>query len=94
MNNTKEIMVLAILLIAILSTLIFLSSKGNFTGNVVANSDFHFFTKAVCNGNSCQDYNFSCNGKILLNSVPTGSVVKFSDDWNDSRSLSDVEKGC
>jgi hypothetical protein len=54
------------------------------------------WTKAVCNSsNLCQDYVIECKNKSIVSMVPiTGAVVKFSDNWHDSRDKETISKMC
>lgn len=42
-------------------------------------------TRAVCNGNKCQDYEFTCLKGSVVNSRAIGGFVIFGDDWVDRR---------
>lgn len=52
------------------------------------------WTKAVCSGNSCQDFLITCSGDEFVEMEPLTGLVSFSDSWEDPRSLEDREKLC
>ncbi|MBS3081799.1 hypothetical protein J4416_02590 [Candidatus Pacearchaeota archaeon] len=43
------------------------------------------YTSAVCSGNTCQDYLFTCINGETVNSRAISGLVTFSDDWVDLR---------
>jgi flagellar biosynthesis protein FlhB len=50
----------------------------------------HSYTRAICSGNSCVDYEFTCLGNTLVHSKPISSMIVFSSDWIDSRDNKNV----
>jgi hypothetical protein len=54
----------------------------------------HTLTKAICLGNSCQDYNISCKNQNIISMTPTGDVAKFSPDWKDPRTSQEISNLC
>lgn len=50
------------------------------------------YTKAICDGNLCADYEFTCSEGIIIDSKRISGFVVFEDDWIDLRS--DLENEC
>ena len=94
----KQAIILGILLFVILAIpTLFLFNNTDITGRLIEDSnDFYSFTKAVCDeNNKCQDYEVHCNGNETLEITPiTGSIVQFSEDWEDSRTQEQIDKLC
>jgi hypothetical protein len=53
------------------------------TGHATINR--YTFTKAVCEGNYCQDYEISCEDGSLVEMRAVSEKVRFSEDWQDTR---------
>lgn len=82
MNKILSILVL----FALLFGLFYVSGQDN------ANSDYIYSqTKAICSGNSCQDFLVSCNRRDFLEMKPLTGKVVFSDSWQDTRSEQEKE---
>lgn len=47
------------------------------------------YTSAVCSGNVCQDFEFTCKDKQLINSKAISGFVIFDEDWTDWREEKD-----
>lgn len=43
------------------------------------------YTKAVCNGNMCADYEFTCSQGIVVGSKRISGFLVVEDDWIDTR---------
>ena len=43
------------------------------------------YTRAVCNGNTCADYEFTCFNGEIVNSVLISGLVTFDMNWTDLR---------
>ena len=52
------------------------------------------FTKAVCEGSSCQDHIVVCENKKIKSLTPTGSVIEFDNYWEDPRTEEQIERLC
>jgi hypothetical protein len=64
-------------------TLFFLASIYFVSDNLT--SDFRStYTSAVCNGKICQDYEFTCENGVIVNSLPISGFVSF-ENWTDIR---------
>lgn len=50
------------------------------------------YTKAVCNGNLCADYEFTCFDGIVTESKRISGFVVFENDWVDLRT--NLENKC
>ena len=81
------ILIIFILLISLLSSTIInkFSSDTKITRT---------WTKAICNGNICEDYEIACNNKSFVSLFPTGNIVHISTDWKDPRNEEDINKLC
>lgn len=80
----KKLFILVFLLI-ILSVFIILNN-----GKEKVSFDYQH-TKAICSGNSCQDFLITCNDHYVIEMKPlTGNVV-FSNDWQDPRNEEEKE---
>lgn len=80
----KSVILICVLLIIVLLSLTVLA----FSFNIENYEDTR--TSAVCSGNVCQDYLFTClNGKII-NSQTISGIVIFDDDWVDEREDKDL----
>ena len=77
-------------LIALLITLLVLNP--NLTGSAV--KDKYSYTKAVCSGSGCQDYEVVCENSIATSINPVSGKVTFSQDWQDTRSEEDKNRLC
>ncbi len=50
------------------------------------NSREYSYTKAICEGDSCQDYVIVCNGSKVLSKEPiTGASITIPTNWEDPR---------
>jgi len=63
-----------------------------FRGLLLVNSDsgqkevFHdTYTKALCSGTTCRDFEIKCLGDEFLEMKPISGFVTFGDDWVDLR---------
>lgn len=45
------------------------------------------YTSAVCEGNTCMDYLFTCLNNEVVNYVPISGFVTFGEDWVDKRDI-------
>ncbi|MEK6811631.1 MAG: hypothetical protein AABX96_03935 [Nanoarchaeota archaeon] len=81
----------ALLVITLLLTIVAYSFTNN--GNYFNyGSDNRTYTRAVCSGNTCRDYEFRClNGRIISSRAISGFVT-FSDDWVDNRDEKDIDR--
>ena len=74
--------------ILILGLLILIIACSFFVAGYYVMFDYDFidsYTSAVCSGNICQDYSFTCNGGEIVESVPVSGYVTFSSNWVDLR---------
>ena len=56
------------------------------TSSFSAKKDYErTYTSAVCNGNVCQDYEFSCLDGQIISSRAISGFVTFGDNWVDER---------
>ncbi len=76
-----KVRLLVFLLVLLLSGIVFLSFS--FTGTI--EEDWYEHTKAICSGNSCQDFLISCNGNEFVEMSPISGKVVFGDSWEDKR---------
>lgn len=68
--------------------------SNSMTGNVVEEYNYSF-TKAVCNEtNYCEDYEIHCSGAQLISFTPTGAAVQYPDEWEDKRTIEEIQKEC
>ncbi len=86
----QAIIILSLVLILVGALLIF--SIKTLTGQAVANR--YSYTKAVCNENSCQDYEIECEGNKVVNMKAVGKVVQLPENWQDLRDEEMREKLC
>ncbi len=92
MENEEKIIIICSIIIAILAaSLIAFSSYFGITGNTIGR---HSYTKAICEGNACRDYEISCQNTQILYKQPITEEVYFSEDWEDPRSEKEKEKLC
>ena len=47
------------------------------------------WTKAICDGNKCRDYNVTCKDGKVLDMVPITGEVIFDENWIDPREIND-----
>ncbi len=74
----KSNYIIAILLI--ISAVISLSFLAN------SEDDYEYSqTKAICSGNSCQDFLITCNNNEVVDMKPLTGLIVFSDSWEDPR---------
>lgn len=79
------LIILALILIGILLVFLINLSINSLTGKAVSTLNKYSYTKAICEGNSCQDYEIVCEGKELVSMTPITGRVTFSKDWKDPR---------
>jgi hypothetical protein len=91
MDKISKILIL-ILLILVLSISLFVS--GFMINNNSGSKINHTLTKAICQGNLCQDYEIACNNKSVVSLSPTGNIVQFSSDWKDPRTYEEINNLC
>lgn len=48
------------------------------------------YTKAVCNGNLCADYEFNCFDGIVVDSKRISGFLVIEEDWVDTRDSENV----
>ena len=72
----------------IISLLVLIITCSFFVAGYYVMFDYSFsdtYTSAVCSGNVCRDYVFTClNGEIVYSRAISGFVT-FGDDWVDRR---------
>ena len=58
--------------------------------------NLHSFTKAICDENNfCQDHMIECEYDQVTKITPiTGASIQFSQDWQDPRTIKQIEKMC
>jgi len=78
------VLVFALLVVVFLSLVVLAYSFTDDSGRV-SNSRSRTYTRAVCNGNVCQDYVFNCLDGRIISSRAISGFVTFSDDWTDLR---------
>ena len=95
-KETKAILLLIFGLILLVGNLIFLSSYSLITGKVLYNfpAKQYSYTKAICEKNVCQDYEFACKNSSLIYQKPVTEKVYFPEDWKDPRSKENISKLC
>ena len=92
-----KIILLTGILIALIGILIFLTFKLStpaLTGEAVSKLDNYSYTKAICDGNSCVDYEIACNGSELVDMKPVTGAVVLPSDWEDPRDEEMKNKLC
>jgi len=94
------IIILVIIIVALLATFLAPSQVSAITGLVISSSKTNInnysFTKAICDENNlCQDHVIVCENQEQRSITPiTGAVVQFDQNWQDPRSLEQIEKLC
>lgn len=83
MNGRMHLKAGIVVSILFLTALAFLAASAYFGTDI--NNDYSH-TKAICQGNSCQDFLITCNDDELVKMTPLTGLVTFSDDWVDRRS--------
>jgi hypothetical protein len=93
-KTALKIIVVGLILIVLTIFLAFMASAVNETPKKIEQNDT--WTKAICNSsNLCQDYIIACKNKNVISITPiTGAVVKFSDNWHDSRDKETQDRIC
>jgi len=92
MKKTRILILVMILLVLTGVFLVRLLSE-NVTGAAISNSRYSY-TKAICEGNSCVDYEVVCNGDELVDMKPVTGAVIFPSDWEDPRDEEMKNKLC
>jgi hypothetical protein len=91
-QRTRIIVLLAmILVVSILLISLFGATMSKFSSKIEVNRTW---TKAICNGKVCQDYEIACNNKNLVSLSTTGNFIKISSDWKDPRNEENINKLC
>lgn len=53
---------------------------------IIFDNDFlNTHTRAICDGNMCKDYEFTCLDGQVVSSTPIGGYVVFEENWTDLR---------
>lgn len=81
--------------LVILSFLVLIFTCSFFVAGYYIMFDLPFsgtYTKAVCDGNMCADYEFTCFEGIVTNSKRISGFILFDGEWIDSRT--DFENEC
>jgi len=88
----KQILILTIIiaLLLIVSILALFLFNTNIIGGVVQenSNDFGFdyvYTKAICDGNNCRDFEIACLDGEAIRMDPVSGMVVFPVDWVDGR---------
>jgi len=96
MNNSKSLIILIAVILAILAFAILNLFYNPFqsTGQVI--SDRYTYTKAICNSsNFCQDYEIVCENNQLTEMKPiTGAFVQHYDEWNNPQTEEQKNRLC
>ena len=85
------VLVFALLVVVFLSLVVLAYSFAESSGKV-SNSLYRIYTRAVCSGNTCQDYEFSCLNGSVISSRAISGFVTFGEDWVDNRDEKDLDK--
>ncbi len=64
------------------------------TGAAIQDTNNYSYTKAICDENSCQDYEIVCKGGEVLSMKPITDPVIFPSDWEDPRDPETINKFC
>lgn len=87
----KTNFILLILFILIVISAEFINLAGSIAQEKIETSSW---TKAICQGNECQDFLILCSGKELIEMKPLTGLIVFSDSWVDTRSQEQKERVC
>lgn len=80
----REVLWILIFLFLILSGVLIFELVRSFTGRAIL--DDYVYTRAICNVESCRDYEVVCDGKRLVEVREIdGEVVGIGEDWKDFR---------
>jgi len=75
----------ALLLILGITIFVLISTIQNMPQEQTKVSEYSY-TKAICEGDTCQDYVILCNGQELISQTPiTGAQMKIPSGWEDPR---------
>ncbi|MFQ5531685.1 MAG: hypothetical protein ACE5ES_03665 [Candidatus Nanoarchaeia archaeon] len=67
----------------------------NLTGQTTSEFPYDYeLTKAICEGNSCQDFKITCKDNEVMEMVPLTGLITFSDSWKDPRLEEEREDLC
>lgn len=66
------------------------------TGFSIENkNDFDYtWTKAICEGNTCRDFEIKCLNERVIDIKPISGFVIFNNDWQDLRNEEERRKIC
>ncbi|MCH7568770.1 MAG: hypothetical protein IIA87_05090 [Nanoarchaeota archaeon] len=82
----KKIIAIVILLIIVVGSLFaFVSSGFSFEFESEEKPFDYTWTKALCDGNTCQDYEIVCLNGEVKSTRPVSGFVTFSKNWEDPR---------
>jgi hypothetical protein len=89
---------IVISLLILILTLTILNLSGTKITVLESNKKFlniSSFTKAVCKDNFCQDYLFNCKDNQITSINPiTGAAIQFNKQWQDPRTIQQINKSC
>lgn len=81
----KHVLFLIVGLLAVGSALVLVVNQG-ITGFASQESEFDYtWTKAICEGNTCRDYEITCKDGEAIEINPVSGFVVFDPDWEDLR---------
>ena len=82
----KKIIAIVILLIIVVGSLFAFVSSGVVFNLESEEKPFDYiWTSAICEGNTCQDYEITCLNGEVKNTRPVSGFVTFSKNWEDPR---------
>ena len=90
-KTTFYILITAIIILIFgLSLLLY---QQTITGESVKEYDYSF-TKAICDKDSCQDYEIVCENGSVLSTSPITEKISHTENWEDPRTEEEINKMC
>jgi len=86
--------ILIIILVAIGGVLGFKIIEQTITGATIQNVNNYSYTKAICDKNSCIDYQITCKNGELLDMKPLTEAVILPSNWQDPRTQEMIDRVC
>jgi len=86
--------IFVILVVLLIGILLFFITPNLITYAIKEIEENYTFTKAICEGNICQDFLISCNNGSVESIEPVSNKIQFSDNWEDQRTLEQINRFC
>ena len=92
MRKISKITIILGVLFSLIAIGLFLFFSDTFDTKITGH---YTWTKAICDGEQCQDYEITCKKNDFVEMKPiVGAVIQISENWSDPRTSEEINRLC